>query len=328
MTARVVILIAVLALAADGAAAQPTPPQPVFSEDFADGFPAPGKWTISALLDPAVRGQRIGAIDDATAPGGGRRVGRITVETGDAIDGATPAMLQAKTYVCDRDGSRAGEMERAGSDAPTERAEIQIKADRKTGAGEVVKFGAPVWYRFAFKVDADWPRDSPTAGHTPCRTVIQQVKQNAAKDGVDCGASPFFKIEARPLGKGVSFFAQVTAGPVCTAPHQVRRTQLCHASLPFEHWATVNVRLVAAGDASGRVDVWLNGAHCGTYRGPMGDPEYGVRRNGTPFVDTQPRFGIYRDWRAESQTIYFDKLMFWDVEPTGNPDWGVGAPPP
>jgi Polysaccharide lyase len=325
MTARIVILIAILALAAIGAAAQQTVPQPVFSEDFADGFPAPSKWTISALLDPAVWAQRIGAADD---PDTRKRVGRITVETGDAIDRATPEMLQAKRYVCDGEGSRAGEIESAGGDAPTERAEIQIKADRKTGAGEVVKFGAPVWYRFALKVAADWPRDVPAAGRSPCRTVIQQVKQNAAKDGVDCGASPFFKIETRPLGEGVRFFAQVTTGPVCTAPHQVRRAQLCRAELPRDRWATVNIRLVAAGDASGRVDIWLNGAHCGTYRGPMGDPEYGVRRNGTPFIDTQPRFGIYRDWRAESQTIYFDKIMVWNVEPTGNPDWGVGAAPP
>jgi hypothetical protein len=324
----VAMLVAGLMLAAGGTAAQQTAPQPVFSENFADGFPAPTKWAISTLLDPAVWAQRIGAADDPTAQGGDRRVGRITVQTGDAIDGATPEMLRAKTYVCDREGSRAGEIEKAGADAPTERAEIQIKADRKTGAGEVVKFGAPVWYRFAFKTGDDWPRDVPAAGRTPCRTVIQQIKQNAAKDGTDCGASPFFKIEARPFGEGVRFFAQVTTGPVCTAPHEVRRTQLCRAGLPRDHWATVNVRLVASGDASGRVDIWLNGAHCGTYRGPMGDAEYGTRRNGTPFIDTQPRFGIYRDWRAETQSIYFDRIMVWDADPTGNPDWGVGAPPP
>jgi hypothetical protein len=324
MKLRIALIVTALALVSPGAGAQQNLPQAVFTEDFAGAFPAPDKWAISALLDPAVRAQRIAAVEDSAA---GKRVGRITVESGDAIDGATPEMLPTKTFVCDREGSRAGEIERTGSDAPTERAEIQVKADRKTGAGEVVKFGAPVWYRFSFKVDADWPLDQPASGRTPCRTVIQQIKQNAAKDGVDCGASPFFKIEARPLGEGVSFFAQVTRGPVCTAPHQVRRTQLCHAGLPRERWATVNVRLVAAGDASGRIDIWLNGAHCGTYRGPMGDPEYGARRNGTPFVDTQPRFGIYRDWRAESQTIYFDKIMFWNSDPTGHPDWGVEPPP-
>jgi len=157
----------------------------------------------------------------------------------------------------------------------------------------------------------DWPRDVPLPGRTPCRTAIQQIKQNASKGGVDCGASPFFKIEARPSGEVVRFFAQVTSGPACTAPHAVHRIQLCHAELPRESWTTVNVRLFPAQDAGGRADVWLNGAHCGAYRGPMGDAEYGARRNGAPFVDTQPRFGIYRDWRAETQTIYFDKIMFW-----------------
>jgi hypothetical protein len=326
MNVGAAIIVAIGALATGVALAQQqAPPAPVFSEDFAGTFPAPGKWGISSLLEPAVRGRRIGRAED---PAAGRAVGRITVETGDALDGATPEMLRAKRYVCDSEGSRAGEMEsEPGGAVPSERAEIQIKADRRTGAGEVVRFGAPVWYRFSFKIAGDWPVDAPSAGRSPCRTSIQQIKQNAAKDGVDCGASPFFKIEARPLGTAVRFFAQVTTGPACAAPHEVRRVQLCRAELPRASWATVNVRLLPAQDASGQVDIWLNGAHCGTYRGAMGDPEYGVRRNGVPFIDTQPRFGIYRDWRAETQTIYFDKIMFWDVEPTGHPDWGVGPPP-
>jgi hypothetical protein len=322
-----VLAIVAFLLATDALAQLAAPPQPVFSEDFAGGpggaFPASGKWAISSRLDAAVRDQRIGSVMTD-----GKTVGRITVETGDALEGATPELLQAKRYVCDREGSRAGEMEREpGGIVPSERAEIQIKAARKTGAGEVVTFGAPVWYRFSFKVDADWPRDVPIAGHIPCRTAIHQIKQNASRDGVDCGASPFFKIEARPLDAGVHFFAQVTTGPACDAS-AVRRIQLCRAELPRERWATVNIRLMPAQDISGRVDLWLNGAHCGTYRGPMGDVEHGARRNGVPFVDTQPRFGIYRDWRAETQTIYFDRIMFWNADPTGHPDWGVGTPPP
>jgi hypothetical protein len=313
--------------AASTLAQQASPPHPVFSEDFAgDAFPTQGKWAISSLLDPAVRGQRIGTGSD---PPGGRRVGRVTVESGDALDGATPEMLLSKRYVCDGEGSRAAEMGgEPGSVVPSERAEFQVQADRRSGAGELVKFDAPVWYRFSFKVSGDWPRDVPLPGRTPCRTVIQQIKQNASKDGIDCGASPFFKIEARPVREGVRFFAQVTAGPACAAPHLVTRTQFCRADLPREAWASVNVRLAPAQDAGGRADIWLNGAHCGTYRGPMGDAEHGARRSGVPFVDTQPRFGIYRDWRAETQTIYFDKIMFWDVEPVGHPDWGVDAPPP
>jgi len=27
----------------------------------------------------------------------------------------------------------------------------------------------------------------------------------------------------------------------------------------------------------------------------VADPEHGARRNGTPFINAQPRFGIYRD---------------------------------
>ena len=38
---------------------------------------------------------------------------------------------------------------------------------------------------------------------------------------------------------------------------------------------------------------------------------------------THSRFGIYRDWRAETQTIYFDKIVFWNADPSGHPDWEV-----
>ena len=89
----------------------------------------------------------------------------------------------------------------------------------------------------------------------------------------------------------------------------------------------VQVHLNPAHDASGRVDIWLNGTFCGAYQGPMADRKYGVRRNGAPLINAQPRFGIYRDWRAETQTIYFDKIMFWNADPSGHPDWGVTPPP-
>jgi hypothetical protein len=258
----------------------------------------------------------------------GHSIGRITVQEGDALDGATDAMKAAKRYVCDADGSRAAEMEaEPGGIAPSERAEIQVKSDRKTGAGEVAKFGETLWYRFAFKVSNDWPRDHPIAGRTPCRTVIHQIKQDAFQNGESCGASPFFKLEARPVDDHVRFFAQITWGDACASPPQVHRKQICVTEdMPRDTWSTVNVRLLPAHDASGHVDVWLNGRACGSYSGPMGDPEHGARRNGTPFINAQPRFGIYRDWRAETQTIYFDKIMFWNQDPTGHPDWGTAGP--
>jgi hypothetical protein len=304
----------------------PKPPEPIFAETFPYTSPEQiqEKWLISALLASELHAVRVGVAQDPS----GHTVGRITVQEGDALDGATDAMKAAKRYVCDGDGSRAAAMEAEPNGvAPSERAEIQIKSDRKTGAGEVVKFGETIWYRFAFKASNDWPRDVPVADRSPCRTVIHQIKQDAFMNGESCGASPFFKVEARPLGERVRFFAQVTWGDACASPPQVKRKQLCVSDdVPRETWSTVNVRLLPAHDATGRLDIWLNGHACGSYSGPMGDPEHGARRNGVPFINAQPRFGIYRDWRAETQTIYFDKIMFWNQDPTGHPDWGLSAP--
>ena len=316
-------LLLLAALTPAMAVAQPTP-QPIFTELFAydPGEPSQllGKWRISSQLDSKLQPLRVGVVEDPI----GKTVGRVTVQEGDGLDGAS----QAKRYVCDSKGSRAAAIEaEPGGVVPSERAEIQVRSDRTTGAGELVKFGQPVWYRFSFKIAGDWPQDVPAAGRQPCRTVIHQIKQDSFKGGKSCDASPFFKIEARPLGKGVRFFAQVAAGAPCAQPPMVMRTQICRRNLPRESWITVQVRLNPAHDASGRVDIWLNGAFCGAYQGPMADPDYGARRNGAPFINAQPRFGIYRDWRAETQTIYFDKIMFWNADPAGHPDWSVSPPP-
>jgi hypothetical protein len=63
-------------------------------------------------------------------------------------------------------------------------------------------------------------------------TVIQQIKQDSFKDGKSCNASPFFKIEARLLGEGVRFFAQVATGTRCAQPTMVMRAQICRRDLP------------------------------------------------------------------------------------------------
>jgi Polysaccharide lyase len=315
MTALGWIILA--AFAPGRADAAPASPQPVFSEDFAEGAGTQlfENWRVSKGLDAKLWPLRIAVVPDPI----GRSVGRITVEEGDALAGASAAAFSAKHPVCDAEGSRAAEIEaEPGGGAPTERAEIQVKSR------ELVKFGAPVWYRFSFKVPAEWPRDLPVAGRMPCRTVIHQIKQNSARNGADCGASPFFKIEARPLGAGVLFFAQITEGPACTKPAAVKRTPICVVDdLPREIWHSVNVRLFPAQDENGRADLWLDGRPCGAYQGPMGDAEDGTRRNGIPTIDVQPRFGIYRDWRAERQTIYFDRIVFWNADPADHPDWGV-----
>jgi hypothetical protein len=321
-------LLLLAALAPTTAVAQ-WMPQPIFTELFAYDPAQPSqlleKWRISSQLDRKLQPLRVGVVEDPI----GKTVGRVTVQEGDGLDGASEAMLQARRYVCDSEGSRAAAVEaEPGGVVPSERAEIQVRSDRATGAGELVKFGQPVWYRFSFKIAGDWPQDVPAAGRQPCRTVIHQIKQDSFKDGKSCNASPFFKIEARPLGERVRFFAQVAAGAPCAQPPMVMRVQICRRDLSRESWTTVHVRLNPAHDASGgRVDIWLNGAFCGAYQGPMGDRDYGARRNGAPFINGQPRFGIYRDWRAETQTIYFDKIMFWNADPTGHPDWSVSPPP-
>jgi len=320
----VLLLLAALGPALAGAQR----PQPVFTELFAYDPAVPSqllaKWRISPQLDRKLQPLRVGVVEDAS----GRMVGRITVQEGDGLDGASEAMQQARRYVCDSDGSRAAEMEaEPGGVVPSERAEIQVRTDRATGAGELVKFGQPVWYRFSFKIPGDWPRDIPVAGRRPCRTVIHQIKQDSFVDGRPCNASPFFKIEARPLGEEVGFYAQVATGTPCGQPPIVTRTHICRRDLPRESWTTVQVRLNPAHDASGRADLWLNGAFCGTYWGPMADRHDGARRNSAPYINAQPRFGIYRDWRAETQTIFFDKIMFWNTDPAGDPDWTVSPPP-
>ena len=314
----------------DSASAQAAAaPQPILVEEFDYGPDAAlrlaERWIISGGLHPDVHGLRVAALRDPI----GRSVGRFTVEQGDALSGATEVMRLAKRYVCDLDGSKALEMEaEPGGVAPTERAEIQWKYDRRTGDGEIVRFGEPVWYRFAFKVPGDWPRDVPINGRPACRTVIHQIKQDSFKDGVSCSASPFFKIETRPLGDRVRFFAQIATGSPCRAPGAVVRRQICVTDeLARDAWHRVNVRLYPAQDVSGRADLWIDGAHCGTYLGPMGDPQDGARRNAMPVVNAQPRFGIYRDWRAETQTIYFDQIMFWHADPTGHPAWAAGPVP-
>lgn len=319
-------MLLLAAFAPATALAQRAPP-PVFTELFAYDPAVPTqlsrKWVISNQLDRKVQPLRVRVVEDPSD----KMVGRVTVQKGDGLDDASQAMLKAEGYICDREGSRAAEVEaKPGGVVPSERAEMQVRSDDATGAGELVKFGQPVWYRFSFKTAGDWPQDVPAAGRQTCRTVIHQIKQDSFNGGKSCDASPFFKIEARPLGDRLRFFAQVATGTPCAQPPMVMRVQICRRDISRGSWTTVQVRLNPAHDPSGRVDVWLNGAFCGAYQGPMADPEYGARRNGAPFINAQPRFGIYRDRRAETQTIYFDKIMFWNADPAGHPDWNVTPP--
>src|SRR5689334_5702037 len=200
MWVRAILLFLAAVVSPAMVAAQQTP-QPVFTELFAYDPVAPsqllGKWRISSQLDSKLQPLRVGVVVDPI----GKTVGRVTVQEGDGLDGASQAMLKAMRYVCDSEGSRAAAVDaEPGGVVPSERAEIQVRSDRATGAGELVQFGEPVWYRFSFKIAGDWPQDVPTAGRQPCRTVIHQIKQDSLKGGKSCDASPLFKIEARPLG--------------------------------------------------------------------------------------------------------------------------------
>src|SRR5438270_6355379 len=212
-------LLLLAALAPAPALAQGTP-QPVFTELFAydpaDPWQLLEKWVISSHLDRQLRPLRVGVVEDSI----GKTVGRVTVQEGDGLDGASEAMLQARHYVCDSKGSRAAAIgAELGGIVPSERAEMQVRSDRATGAGELVKFGQPGWYRFSFKIAADWPQDVPAAGRQPCRTVIHQIKQDSFKGGKSCSASPFFKIEARPLGERMRFLSDcATKSPIVTTP--------------------------------------------------------------------------------------------------------------
>jgi hypothetical protein len=278
-------LLLFAALASATAVAQPTP-QPIFTELFAYDPAAPsqllGKWRISSQLDNNLQALRFAVVEDPI----GKTVGRVTVQEGDGLDGASEAMLQARRYVCNDKGSRAAAIEaEPGAIVPSERAEIQVRSDRATGAGELVKFGQPVWYRFSFKIPSDWPRDVPAAGRQLCRTVIHQIKQDSFNGRKSCDASPFFKIEARPLGERVRFFAQVASGAPCAQPPMVTRTQICRRDLPLESWTTVQVRLNPA-----HVLRRLPGTHGRS--GPWRPPQRRALRQRTTALRHLPRLAL------------------------------------
>ena len=133
------MLLLAAALSPPAAVAQPTP-QPVFTEFFSYDPAVPmqllRKWLISSQLDSKLQPLRVGVEDRI-----GKTVGRVTVQEGDGLDGASEGMLQTRHYICNSEGSRAAVEAEPGGVVPSERAEIQVRSDRATGAGELVKFG-------------------------------------------------------------------------------------------------------------------------------------------------------------------------------------------
>ena len=155
-----------------------------------------------------------------------------------------------------------------GGVVPSERAEIQVRSDRATGAGELVKFGQLVWYRSPSKLLATGRTTFRSRNASSAALSSTKSNKDSFNAGKSCDTSPFFKIEARPIGEHVRFFAQVASGSPCAWPPMVMRTKICRRELPREIWTTVQVRLNPY-DSSGRVDIWLNGTFCDTYQGPI-----------------------------------------------------------
>jgi len=278
--------------------AHPAPAEPPsFSQDFARECaareaPDLSAWKISAALDPAVRPLRLTC---ATGGDGGHAL-RIEVKPRDAYDAGDPG------------------------DNPTERVEMQVRRD-------LVKFDEPVWYSFRFRLEAPWPQ-------TVNRTVIHQIKQNIAigsdldRGGPCPAANPFFKIEAgyRAETGGAAFVMKVRGTDNCRDGKA--GIEKCGPwPLATGEWHRVHVALKPS-QREGATDlrVWLDGRACAPFTGALGYLDHGARdAAGKPVVDTQPRFGIYRDAIPATQAIDVSDIAFWQKNPAGDPAW-AGIP--
>src|SRR5215470_16988860 len=90
---RVTLLLLAAVRSPAMVAAQRTP-QPVFTELFAYDPATPSqllrKWLISGQLDSKQQPLRVGVVEDRI----GKTVGRVTVQEGDGLDGATRRRLR------------------------------------------------------------------------------------------------------------------------------------------------------------------------------------------------------------------------------------------
>ena len=289
LLAGLLCLLALAPVRADG---------PSFAQDFARECAAAeapdlSAWKISAALDPALAPLRLTCAGD----GAGGHALRIEVRPRDAYDAGEPG------------------------DNPTERVEMQIRRD-------LVKFDEALWYSFRFRLEAPWPQ-------VENRTVIHQIKQNIAPDaaldrGGPCpAANPFFKIEAgyRAETGGATFVTKVRGTDNCRDGKA--GIQKCGPwPLAIGAWHRVNVALrPSQREGETNLRVWLDGRACAPFTGALGYLDHGVRdATGKPVVDTQPRFGLYRDARPESQAIDIADIAFWRQSPAGDPAWSGIAP--
>lgn len=205
---------------------------------------------------------------------------------------------------------RAGEV---NADRPAERVEIQIKK-------EIIKFDQPTWYRFSFRLENPWQ----DIGN---RTVIHQVKQNIPTEevrpqGICPAANPLFKIEAIPSATGADFVVKARGTTDCNAGQAKVICGPWH--LDVGSWNDVSVMIKPSlHDGRSYLRVSLNGRNCDPYTGLLGYVDHGYRnRDGRPFIDVQPRFGIYRDALPDTiQSIDFADIKFWSSDPSGDPSW-------
>lgn len=274
-------------MATNGAARQIVPP---FKPDLAGLCAAvaqhgPGQWRISRALARHLWDSRLSCSSDALS----RPILRVTVHPGDAAD-PNPGRK------------------------PTERVEIQLQR-------EVVRFDEPVWYRFRFRLLSPWLG----VGN---RTVIHQVKQDIepgqeAPAGPCAPANPLFKIEARPTLAGAAFLVKVQG--VIDCRNSGEQKVICGPwPIDVGRWHQVHVLLKPSQREGGSdVRVWLDGSGCPPYFGRLGYRDQGMRdKAGRPFINAQPRFGIYRDALPDNiQSIEFADIAFWHSDPSGDPAW-------
>lgn len=251
----------------------------------------PSLWKISKGLKQDLWTSRLSCDSAASSSG---PVLRITVHPGDAV-------------------------ERESDEKSTERVEIQMRK-------EVVRFDEPAWYRFRFRLESPWQGVAN-------RTVIHQVKQNIPTreqqpQGECPAANPLFKIEARPSATGADFLVKVRGTTDCKLGESKTICGPWH--LDVGSWNDVNVMIKPSlRDGASQLQVWLNGRSCNPYTGLLGYLDHGVRDDsGHPFIDVQPRFGIYRDaLPGNVQSIDFTGIRFWSANPAGDPSWSENPLP-
>lgn len=176
----------------------------------------------------------------------------------------------------------------------TERFELTLQQPQ-------VKLGEEVWYAFALRVPADFPEANT-------RTVIHQFKENVRpvpanlQPGVKhCEkGSPMFALYLKP---GRTLEALVTSSLDCDHT----RHRLAERPLAADRWYEVMVHTKPAHDVGGMIELFLDGDLVGRYRGVMGYVCHGLG-----YIDTQPRFGIYRDAHPDAgpATLFYDAIRF------------------